>query len=90
MVSNGAGISELVIDDINGYTVPAGSSAKLAERIGDLLRHPEAAYRMGQMGPYVARRCYVKEASPRLKEIFDRTISLYGGRGRGRRDRRGL
>ncbi|MGC2033942.1 MAG: glycosyltransferase family 4 protein [Thermoplasmata archaeon] len=88
VVSNGAGISELVIDDINGYTVPAGSSAKLAERIGDLLRHPEAAYRMGQMGPYVARRCYVKEASPRLKEIFDRTISLYGGR--GRRDRRGL
>jgi glycosyltransferase involved in cell wall biosynthesis len=77
VVSAGAGVAELVADDVNGYTARPGSSRALADRLGALLRHPRDAERMGQMGAITARRCYVDQSARREREIFERTIRLY-------------
>lgn len=77
VVSRGAGIAELVNDGMNGYTTPPGQSAAIADRVVDLLDHPDAAERMGSVGAETARRCHVERAAPRLREIMERTIELY-------------
>ena len=77
VVSRGAGIAELVDDDVNGVSIPPGSSTALARQITRLLSHPEEAHRMGAVGAMTARRCYVRRAVPRLREIFERTIRRY-------------
>jgi len=87
LVSTGAGVAELVDDEVNGFAVPPGSAASLARRIVQLLDRPEAARRMGEIGSLTARRCFVERAVPRLREIFERTIQVYeytGLRSRGR------
>ncbi len=77
VVSRGAGISELVDDDVNGFTYPPGSVAALARALDQLLAHPELARRMGEAGALTARRCTVQRAAPRLREIFERAIRIY-------------
>jgi glycosyltransferase involved in cell wall biosynthesis len=78
VVSRGAGSAELVEDGYNGYVIPPRSSGALAGRIEHLLRHPEAAAKMGEAGRHTAARCHVDRAAPRMREIFERTIELYG------------
>ncbi len=82
VVSRGAGVSELVVDGLNGYTVAPGSVRALAARIDDLLARPDRTERMGEAGRLTARRCYVEPASRRLHEVFRRTIRSYRARGR--------
>jgi glycosyltransferase involved in cell wall biosynthesis len=77
VVSTGAGVAELVEDEVNGYSVPPGSTSWIARRIVHLLDAPESARRMGEVGALTARRCFVRRALPRLREIFERTIQLY-------------
>jgi glycosyltransferase involved in cell wall biosynthesis len=81
VVSRGAGVSELVNDGVNGYATPPGSVSGLATRLGQLLRHPEAAWRMGEAGAATARSCYVQQSSKRLREIFSHTIEMYSRSG---------
>jgi len=81
IVSRGAGVAELVEDDVNGFAVPPGSAPALARRMLRLLDHPDAAERMGEVGRLTARRCDVARAAPRLREIFEHTIQLYEWRG---------
>jgi glycosyltransferase involved in cell wall biosynthesis len=90
VVSRGAGCSELVEDGLNGFVTGPGSIPEIARRVEELLRHPEAATRMGEAGRLTARRCEVDRTAPHLREIFRRTIAAFGGprgrrRGRGRR-----
>lgn len=81
VVSRGAGIAELVDDDVNGFTCPPGSVHSMAQRLSQILSHPERAAKMGEVGWYSARRCHVDRAAPRLREIFERVIQQYGWRG---------
>lgn len=78
VVSRGAGAAELVEDGYNGYVAAPRSADALAGRLLDLLRHPEAAARMGEAGRHTAARCHVDRAAPRLKEIFEHTVERYG------------
>lgn len=82
VVSRGAGVSELVTDGVNGFTVRPGSVIGLSSRLGTLLARPELAERMGAAGRLTARRCYVGVASGRLREIFRHVIRTYRGDGR--------
>jgi phosphatidylinositol alpha-1,6-mannosyltransferase len=77
VVSRDAGVAELVSNGVNGYAVKPGRATALAERITELLDHPDRAERMGAIGAETARRCHVDRAGPRLHEIFERTIELY-------------
>ncbi len=89
VVSRGAGVAELVNDGMNGFSTPPGQAASLADRIIELLDHPDQAQRMGSVGAETARRCHVARAAPRLREIIERTIELYekSGLRSGRRSR---
>ncbi len=77
LVSQGAGIAELVDDEVNGLTFPPESVPILGQHLDRLLAHPELARRMGEVGALTARRCTVQRAAPRLQEIFERAIQLY-------------
>jgi glycosyltransferase involved in cell wall biosynthesis len=81
IVSRGAGVAELIDDDVNGFSCPPGSVRSLAQRISYLLSHPDRAGHMGEVGWYTARRCHVEHAAPRLREIFERVIQLYEWKG---------
>lgn len=87
VVSQGAGIAELVNDGMNGYTTPPGRASAIADRVDDILDHPDHAERMGSVGAETARLCYLEQAAPRLKEVIERTIEVYEWSGfrRGRR-----
>ena len=89
VVSRGAGCSELIESGLNGYATSPGSVREIARRVEDLLRHPEAATRMGEAGRLTARRCEVERAAPHLREIFLRTMEAFGRphKLRGRRGR---
>jgi glycosyltransferase involved in cell wall biosynthesis len=78
IVSQGSGVAELVDHGVNGYLVRPGSSADLAQKLSRLLDRSPEAERIGANGALTARRCHVERAAPRLKEIFRRTVELYG------------
>lgn len=86
IVSRGAGAAELVDDGVNGFLTRPGSSSDISHRITRLLGSPPEAERIGANGLLTARRCHVERAAPRLREIFERTVDLYG-RGPLRRHR---
>lgn len=44
------GVVEVVEDGVNGFLVPPGDVATMAERVGFLLAHPDRAKAMGQAG----------------------------------------
>ncbi len=77
VVSEGAGVAELVDDDVNGFTFPPESVPAMARALDRLLAHPEIARRMGEAGALTARRCTVQRAAPRLREIFERAVRVY-------------
>ncbi|MGI0150571.1 MAG: glycosyltransferase family 4 protein [Thermoplasmata archaeon] len=87
VASRGAGVSELIDDDLNGFSLPPGSVRAMAHRISQLLAHRDLGEKMGEAGWMTARRCTVDRAAPRLREIFDRVIRMYEWRGQrgGRR-----
>lgn len=92
VVSSGAGSAELVSPGVNGFVVPPGRPEAIADRLAELLAHPEPARRMGAEGAQTARQCHVDRTAPRLREIFDRTIEIYGKSRRvgNHRRRRGI
>lgn len=81
VASRGAGVAELIDDEVNGFSCPPGSDRALARRLSYLLSHRDEAEQMGEVGSYTARRCHVGRAAPRLREIFQQVIRLYEWRG---------
>lgn len=77
VVSKGAGSSELVIDDVNGYTFTSGNLDEFAEKIGNVLRSSENATKMGANGFDSARQCFVDVAMKKVQGIFEEVIKLY-------------
>ncbi len=77
VVSSGAGISELVIDGVNGYVAKSGSVSEFARAMVGVLQDRDAAERMGIFGQSSARQCYVDFATRRLRRIFKEVITEY-------------
>ncbi len=82
IVSRGAGISELVVDGVNGFVVPPGSTDGLAARMTRVLASPRRAEQMGEVGRLTARQCTVQVATRRLRGIFGRVQRTYRREGR--------
>jgi glycosyltransferase involved in cell wall biosynthesis len=55
------GTSEVVRDGENGFLVPAGEPAVLAERLIGLLERPEEAARLGRAGRVFAEQFFSPE-----------------------------
>jgi len=77
IVSEGAGISELVQDGVNGFRLPPGDVSALAGRLRTLLRSPESAAKMGENGFMTSRLCSIDAAVESLKEAFESVLKLY-------------
>ncbi|MCL4324424.1 MAG: glycosyltransferase family 4 protein [Candidatus Thermoplasmatota archaeon] len=77
VVSSGAGISELVIDGVNGYIAQSGSVEELSGALAQVLRQPSLSEKMGEFGFNSAKQCHVDYASKRLRRIFTEVVEEY-------------
>ena len=74
VVSDGAGVSELIMDGINGYTFESGNTDQLAEKLNAVLaNHGEDE--IGERGYETARQCYIEEAINSIWDIFSDVIT---------------
>lgn len=80
IVSDGAGISEIVNHGVNGFVTRAGSTADLATCLTAALRSPERAEKMGKEGALAARTCFAPRATGRLEQLFHEVLSGYPSR----------
>jgi glycosyltransferase involved in cell wall biosynthesis len=65
------GVAELVEDGVNGFLVPPGDAATLAERLGRLIADPELCRRMGLAGrATVEARHDVRTEAAKLAALF--------------------
>jgi len=74
VVSDGAGVSELVMDGINGYTFESGNSDELAEKLNAVLAD-QGEGEIGERGYETARQCYIEEAINSIWDIFSDVIT---------------
>ncbi len=71
VVSDGAGVSELVMDGVNGYQFESGNHEELAEKINKILENPADSEEMGERGHETARQCYIEEGVKLITDVFD-------------------
>jgi glycosyltransferase involved in cell wall biosynthesis len=84
LVSDGAGVSELVHADVNGFTFPSSNDLALSEKLELVLGSPEAAQRMGENGFMMSKQCYVDSAVEKLRQVFEETSAAYSGVPKGK------
>lgn len=77
VVSQGAGVSELVHNEVNGYTFVPSDYRDLATKLDILLSSPERAAKLGENGTIMARQCSVDTAVRSFQEVFERTSASY-------------
>lgn len=80
VVSSGAGVSELVHNDVNGYVFASSNYDDLAHKLEALAKSPEFAIKLGENGSMMARQCDVRNASSELYEIFSETSKMYSSK----------
>jgi glycosyltransferase involved in cell wall biosynthesis len=74
------GVSEWLMDGVNGYLVPRMDRACFAARVGELLRDKTLARRLGERGRQMARRKHnPSKQITALERMFDDVISETGG-----------
>lgn len=83
VVSDGAGVAELVVDGANGYTFPSGDDAALAGRMLAATASREHALALGARGRATAEACELASATDRVWGVLEGTLE-------GRRLRRAI
>ena len=77
IVSRGAGVSELIVENVNGLTHEPKNSKELAEKITYLLKHKDEALKMGEIGYETSKQCSISAAAVRLKLLFEGILENY-------------
>lgn len=77
VVSRGAGVSELIIEGVNGLTHESTSHEELYEKLRMVLETPSLAEEMGRVGYQTAKQCTTTVASDKLKSAFEEVLSHY-------------
>ncbi len=75
IISNGAGVAELVIKDLNGDTFEPGNYNELSVHIKRFYSHPQLREETGVNAHRMARACFISTALPSLKSIYEKTIA---------------
>lgn len=70
VVSERAGVSELVVDDENGLTVNCADPSLLARALTNILTHPERARAMGQAGLVTSEDATLRAGRASLERVF--------------------
>ncbi|MEM3249567.1 MAG: glycosyltransferase, partial [Conexivisphaerales archaeon] len=75
VVSKGAGISELILDGVNGFTFDAGNVTGLKDSINRAL---EAKPEMGEMGyTTMDQWCSIRANSKKINQIMEEVYHSY-------------
>lgn len=77
IVSKGAGVSELVHDEVNGFTFNPLDDADLAEKLRRVLRSRAEAEKMGENGSGMTKQCFVDNAIDQIEQVFDDVSKMY-------------
>jgi glycosyltransferase involved in cell wall biosynthesis len=77
IVSEGAGVSELIVNGQNGVTFPAGDVDALADRLRTTLADPALAKEMGRRGKDSASACFVENRLPDILRVLQETHREY-------------
>jgi len=78
VVSTGAGVSELVMDGLNGYTFEPGNVSLLADKINTVLASPDDAKCIGERGYETATQCYIEEGVNTVWDAFNDVMTGFG------------
>jgi glycosyltransferase involved in cell wall biosynthesis len=78
VVSTGAGVSELVMDGLNGYTFEPGNVSLLADKINTVLASPDDAKCIGERGYETAAQCYIEEGASVVWDVFNDVMTGFG------------
>ena len=75
VVSDRAGVSELVEDGVNGHAVDAGDTKALAEALVALLLDADAARRMGEAGKDASEEATLHTGARHLERLFESVLA---------------
>ena len=75
VVSEGAGVSELVIEGSNGFTFKPGDDEELAE--GALRAIGPGGEHLGDNGAETVKRCLVGDAAKKVRAVLEETATAY-------------
>ncbi len=78
IVSEGAGVSELIMNGLNGFTFAPGKYRDLAERIDNLIMDEKLANYMGDSARGIAKACYASNTSDLIASAYRKTIEGFG------------
>lgn len=70
LVSRGAGVAELVEDEVNGFTHEPGDEGALARHMLALARDEARAHEMGLAGRVTARACHVRRGADAVWDVM--------------------
>jgi glycosyltransferase involved in cell wall biosynthesis len=74
LVSEGAGVAELVDEGVNGHTFAPGDDAALARTMLRLAQDADEALAMGEAGRGRARACYLDEGASAVWDVLEGVI----------------
>ncbi len=77
IVSRGAGVSELVHDDVNGFVFNPGDEKDLAEKLETTLKSTKLIGALGANGSRMAEQCYVDTAIKSIYGVFEETFKTF-------------
>ena len=78
VVSTGAGVSELVMDGLNGYTFEPGNVPELVDKINTVLASPDDAKCIGERGYETAAQCYIEEGASVVWDVWSEVMTGFG------------
>jgi glycosyltransferase involved in cell wall biosynthesis len=77
LVSRGAGVSELVHDNVNGFVFNPGDENDLADKLELILKSTRLIGNLGANGSRMAEQCYVDRAIKSIYEVFSETSKTF-------------
>jgi len=77
IVSNGAGVSELITDEVNGFTFKRNDHKDLAEKIKIAYLDEDLRKECGVNARKMAKQCYVSSTAKKIEKVLRETIENF-------------
>ena len=78
IVSEGAGVSELITNEFNGFTFKPGDCNELARLIFKTYKNGGLRDEMARTAHSMAKMCYISTAIEKIKNVYERTMADFG------------
>ncbi len=78
IVSRGAGVSELITDDVNGFKFNPGEYIELANRIMKVYKEEQERIEIGKNAHRMAKQCYISNVYKQTERVLRITLDNFG------------